>query len=160
MTMFISCGFLLLAILSLVISLLALPHSGLHNKLGLGMLIGIRTPNTMSSKQAWLIAHKAAAPYFRLAALYFAGYGIAVLTQPVLQPTEEISWITIGALLLGVCLFLGATAVGDRAAKAYAPPVEDTLSIEAASVAQALSQPTMPQKPTLMHRPRNPLDYD
>jgi|GEM_PF-4706440 hypothetical protein len=160
MTLFISCGFILLAALSLFISFLARPHSRLHSKIGLEMLIGIRTSNTMASRQAWLIAHKAAAPYFWLTALYFAGYGAAVLTQPVLQPHEEISWITIGALLFGVALFLGATAVGDRAAKAYSIAIGQPQRPQPEVMPQAMVRPPTPPRTTLMNRPLNPLDYD
>ncbi len=167
MNILISCGFTFLAVLSLTLTIIGTRRSFYNNSFV--TLIGIRTPNTMASREAWHAAHKTASPFFAFITLYFIGYAVAVLVVPSLQPTEHVSINTIGALLVGLAMFLGVVAIGDHAAQTQiartSTTTNDLPEIESPSdklptTSKQIPSRQYPQKTTLMHRPRNPLDYD
>ena len=77
-------------------------------------MIGIRTPITLSSREAWIAAHHAAAPGLSVAGavMFVAGAALAVATPS--QRIEQASLAIVGGAV--VASVAAAAIIGHRAA--------------------------------------------
>ncbi|MFC0316081.1 SdpI family protein [Gordonia phosphorivorans] len=112
---------------SLIVAVLAFALAALWAVVGVaGLLqkfpgnrwVGVRTPETIRSEQAWILAHRVAAPGFLGGAVAAALGGALALVN---------SWgflYALGGLILGLLAISVVSGVAVRAAEAVAEPVE------------------------------------
>ena len=84
-----------------------------QGRLDRGRPVGVRTPSTMRSDEAFAVANKAAAPYAG------AGGGVMILgaALAMVVPKHEFGLPLFSGVLIGLALLLAGAAVGVRACR-------------------------------------------
>lgn len=76
-------------------------------------LPGILTPRVLSSRENWVMAHKAMSPYFTLLAVYFS-LATAVNEIVIFTANSYASVVFNCSLFLGITIFAIIVFLGDR----------------------------------------------
>lgn len=86
---------------------------GEYKSLTYTSLPGILTPRVLSSKENWVMAHRAMSPYFTLLAVYF-GLAAAVNVIVIYTANSYAGVVFNCSLFLGIAIFAVLVFLGDR----------------------------------------------
>lgn len=89
---------------------------GQFKSLPYNRLPGIMTANTLSSREAWIAAHKSMSPYFLLLAVYFSLCAVVNLILVWEDVAVNQQAIFVGSLMVGIAIFGLLVFLGDRVA--------------------------------------------
>ena len=86
---------------------------GEYKSLTYTSLPGILTPRVLSSKENWVMAHRAMSPYFTLLAVYFSL--AAAVNEIVIFTANSYAGVVFNcSLFLGITIFAVLVFLGDR----------------------------------------------
>lgn len=92
---------------------------GRVGKVEFDSLPGVMTPNTLKSREAWMVAHEKTSSSFCLLAVYFSITGVVLMVLSFYELSLNLQYLFGGFLLFGIVWFGALCVIGDRAASRF-----------------------------------------
>lgn len=92
---------------------------GQVGKFDFNSMPGVMTPNTLKSREAWMVAHEKTSSWFTLLGVYFSVSGAVLMVLSFYELPTDHRNIFGGFLFVGVVWFGALCLVGDRAASRF-----------------------------------------
>ncbi len=102
-----------------VLSIAWLSPKGQVGKFDYESLPGIRTPEPLTSREAWIVAHKKTSAGFTLLAVYFAAAGVGMMLAIASEVSMNVDATSLALLFLGFIWFIILMIIGSRAAARF-----------------------------------------